>query len=156
MVDAATPVELEGADEGGKADGAVVVGDKILTERRRGVRKSYAAVQAALERWEPANQVGSETLRADVARVSARRGLVQKSLTKVQHDERLWERYLRQQPLNAHERATYPSIHTVVAFGAWMTRERRNACVAQRDKQRWAGARKAGATQCAMRADYPQ
>ena len=100
--------------------------------------------------------MGSETLRADVARVSARRGLVQKSLTKVQHDERLWERYLRQQPLNAHERATYPSIHTVVAFGAWMTRERRNACVAQRDKQRWAGARKAGATQCAMRADYPQ
>ena len=64
---------------------------------------------------------------------ASRAPLVQKSLKKVEHDERLWERYLGQHPLNKHERASFPSIETVVAFGAWTTRERRNACVAQRD-----------------------
>ena len=127
---------MEGADAGGLADGHALVGDKRAVEQRRGVRKSFSAVQAALS---PSNvqscteHVAAATLLADVARVVARRGLVQKSIKKVEHDERLWDRFLQQHPLQQQERASYPSVETVVAFGAWMTRERQYACLAQRD-----------------------
>ena len=129
-------VEIEGADEGGKADGQVVVGDARAVGQRHRVRRTYAAVQAALAASASGvsrSKTSLETLRSDVARVSACRGLVAKSLEKVACDERLWDRYLEQHPLKKGERASYPSVDTVVAFGAWTTHERQRACLAQRD-----------------------
>ena len=128
--------EMEGADEGGKADGQILVGDARTVQQRHRVRRSFAAVQAALATSASGalrTKTSSKTLRADVARVKARRGLVAKSLEKVACDERLWDRYLEHHPLDKDERANYPSVETVVAFGAWTTHERQRACLAQRD-----------------------
>jgi hypothetical protein len=128
-----TTAAVEGADAGGKNDGQLMVGSKVVVfQERRRVRRSVAAVQAALDAvGESEIDVDGAELEADVQRVKDRGGLVAKSLEKVACDERLWIRYLKGQPLK--KGLKYPPVAKVVAFGAWMTRTRQRACLAQRD-----------------------
>ena len=111
----------------------LVVGSKtvVYEERQRG-RRSFAAVQAALKAvHEPSEDSDEEELSHDVSRVKDRAGLVPKSLDKIACDERLWDLFLSKYPLGKKDK--YPSVEKVVTFGAWMTRNRQRACLAQRD-----------------------
>lgn len=128
-----TAAAVEGADAGGTNDGQLLVGSKrVVYEQRRHGRRSVAAVQAALDAiGGRENDVDETELEADVRRVKDRGGLVAKSLEKVACDERLWDRFLKGQPLK--KGVKFPAVEKVVAFGAWMTRTRQRACLAQRD-----------------------
>ena len=128
-----TSLEIEGADPGGTSSNTLVVGSKTVVygERQRG-RRSFAAVQAALKAvHEPIEDSDEEELSHDVSRVKDRAGLVPKSLDKIACDERLWDLFLSKYPLGKKDK--YPSVEKVVTFGAWMTRNRQRACLAQRD-----------------------
>ena len=93
---------IEGADPNGAASDQALVGDMRTIEQRRHVRRSFAAVQAALVPSSGVEQqVSSEELFADVAHVRTRGGFVQKSIQKVQSDERLWDRCLQQYLLSS-------------------------------------------------------
>ena len=124
---------IEGADPGGRNDGQVLVGSRtVVFEQRKHKRRSVAAVQTALDAiGESESDVDAAELEADVERVKDRGGLVAKSLEKVACDERLWDRFLTAQPLKKGVKC--PPVAKVVAFGAWMTRTRQRACLAQRD-----------------------
>ena len=125
---------------GGPRDGFLRGDEEEVRSRRRACMGTRAAaVQGALNlaagHCAPSQSYGIDRARLEeeVARSAAHgASLALKTAKKVESDARAWDEYVRDMSIVV---CNYPTVEQVVGFGAWLSRRRQRACLAQRSDE---------------------